>query len=43
MESWPPGMPKEEIYLASVDEQSAEAMSRLAQLMETAGVSKQRL
>jgi glycogen debranching enzyme len=33
VESWPPGMPKKEIYLASLDEQSAEAMSRLAQAM----------
>ncbi len=33
VESWPPGMPKREIYMAALDEQTAEAMSRLAQLM----------
>lgn len=30
VESWPKGMPKEEIYLASIDQQSATAMARLA-------------
>ncbi|MBV8865972.1 MAG: glycogen debranching protein [Acidobacteriaceae bacterium] len=30
VESWPQGMPKEEVYLAAVDQQSAAAMSRLA-------------
>jgi hypothetical protein len=30
VESWPPGMPHQEIYLAALDQQSAEAMSRLA-------------
>ena len=34
VESWPTGMPKEEIYLAAIDEQSAEAMSHLAGLMQ---------
>ncbi len=33
VESWPPGMPKKEIYLACVDQQASEAMSRLAQAM----------
>ena len=33
VESWPPGMPKKEIYLAALDQQSAEAMSHLAGLM----------
>jgi hypothetical protein len=33
VESWPPGMPKREIYMVAMDEQSAEAMSSLAQLM----------
>ena len=33
VESWPPGMPKEEIYLASLDRQSSSAVSRLAGLM----------
>ena len=30
VESWPPGMPHQEIYLAALDQQSAHAMSRLA-------------
>ncbi|MBV9303004.1 MAG: glycogen debranching protein [Acidobacteriaceae bacterium] len=30
VESWPPAMPHQEIYLAALDQQSAEAMSRLA-------------
>ncbi len=34
VESWPPGMPHQELYLAALDQQSAEAMSRLAALME---------
>jgi glycogen debranching enzyme len=33
VESWPPGMPHQEIYLASLDQQSAEAISRLAQFL----------
>jgi Mannosylglycerate hydrolase MGH1-like glycoside hydrolase domain len=33
VESWPQGMPKEEIYLASLDQQSATAMAHLAALM----------
>ena len=33
VESWPPGMPKEEIYLAALDEQSADALSHLALMM----------
>ncbi len=33
VESWPPGMPHQEIYLAALDEQSAEAMSRLASVI----------
>src|SRR5262252_6005277 len=32
VESWPPGMPHQEIYLAALDQQSADAMSRLAGL-----------
>ncbi len=32
VESWPPTMPQEEIYLAALDKQSAEAMSHLAGL-----------
>ena len=30
VESWPPGMPHQEIYLAALDQQSADSMSRLA-------------
>ncbi len=33
VEAWPPGMPHQEIYLAALDQQSAEAMSHLAALM----------
>jgi len=33
VESWPPGMPNQEIYLAALDQESAEAYSRLATLM----------
>lgn len=33
VESWPPGMPHQEMYLAALDQQSAEALSRLASLM----------
>lgn len=33
VESWPPTMPEEEIYLAALDEQSNEAMSQLASIM----------
>ena len=33
VESWPPTMPEEEIYLAALDEQSSEAMSQLASMM----------
>ncbi len=36
VESWPPGMPHQEIYLAALDQQSADAMSRLAALMNDA-------
>ncbi|HEX6895237.1 MAG TPA: glycogen debranching protein [Bryobacteraceae bacterium] len=33
VESWPPGMPHQEIYLAALDEQSAEAISEMARWM----------
>lgn len=33
VESWPPGMPYQEIYLAALDQQSAEAISHLATIM----------
>jgi len=32
VESWPPGMPHQEVYLAALDQQSADSMSRLAAL-----------
>ncbi len=34
VESWPPGMPHQEIYLAALDQQSADAISRLAAWMK---------
>ncbi len=39
VESWPPGMPHQELYLAALDQQSAEAYSRLATLMNRAADS----
>ena len=33
VESWPPTMPHQEIYLAALDQQGTEAISRLARLM----------
>lgn len=33
VESWPPGMPHQEIYLAALDQQSAQAMADLAGLL----------
>ncbi len=39
VESWPPGMPHQEIYLAALDQQSADAMSHLAGLMKDAALS----
>ncbi len=33
VESWPPGMPHQEIYLAALDQQSAAAVSHLAHVM----------
>ncbi len=39
VESWPPGMPHQELYLAALDQQSAEAYSRLASLMNQAAES----
>jgi glycogen debranching enzyme len=39
VESWPPGMPNQEIYLAALDQQSAESYSRLAVLMNDAEAS----
>jgi hypothetical protein len=34
VESWPNGMPYQEMYLASLDQQSAGSMARLAEIME---------
>jgi len=39
VESWPQGMPKQEIYLAVLDEQASGAMGRLAALMGDASLS----
>jgi hypothetical protein len=36
VESWPPGMPHQESYLAALDQQSAESISRLAALLQDA-------
>jgi hypothetical protein len=38
VESWPQGMPKEEIYLAALDQQSCAAMAQLASLMGDASL-----
>jgi glycogen debranching enzyme len=34
VESWPPGMPHQEMYLAALDQQSSDSVSRLASLMK---------
>ncbi len=34
VESWPPGMPYQEVYLAALDQQSAGAMAKLARIMK---------
>jgi len=40
VESWPQGMPQQEIYLAALDQQSASSMSELALMMgDTAGAA----
>jgi glycogen debranching enzyme len=39
VESWPPGMPNQELYLAALDQQCAEAFSRLATLTNHASES----
>ncbi len=36
MESWPSGMPHQEIYLAALDEQASAAYARLARIMNKA-------
>ncbi len=40
VESWPPGMPHQEIYLAAMDQQSSQAMSRLASHMNDDALSE---
>jgi hypothetical protein len=40
VESWPPGMPKQEIYLALLDQQGSAAMAQMAKLLED-GVAAQ--
>lgn len=40
VESWPPGMPHQEIYLAALDQQSCTAMSHLAALMNDQPLAK---
>ncbi len=39
VESWPPGMPHQEMYLAALDQQSAGAMARLAALMNDSALA----
>ncbi len=43
VESWKPKMPDQEIYLAALDQQSAEAMAELAKLMNEDELSAQAL
>jgi glycogen debranching enzyme len=40
VESWPQGMPKQEIYLAALDEQASGAMARLAELVGDKSLSE---
>ncbi|HKW99991.1 MAG TPA: hypothetical protein VJN43_19780 [Bryobacteraceae bacterium] len=40
VESWPPGMPHQEIYLAALDQQSCAAMAHLASLMHDPGLAQ---
>ena len=39
VESWPPGMPKQEVYLALLDEQASRAMSDLATLLGSSDIA----
>ena len=39
VESWPPGMPKQEIYLALLDEQASRAMAELSDLLGDAATA----
>lgn len=40
VESWPPKMPDQELYLAALDQQSCESMSRLARAMGDAALAE---
>lgn len=40
VESWPPGMPQQEIYLALLDQQASSAMAKLAQILGDSAVSE---
>ncbi len=40
VESWPPGMPHQEVYLAALDEQASGAMARLSTRMGKADVAQ---
>ncbi|MGI8772427.1 MAG: amylo-alpha-1,6-glucosidase [Acidobacteriaceae bacterium] len=40
VESWPPAMPHQEIYLAALDQQASGAMARLSQHMDNGDVAK---
>lgn len=40
VESWPPGMPKQEIYMALLDQQASHAMSDLARIAGDAALSE---
>jgi len=41
VESWPPGMPHQEIYLAALDQQASTAMSELARVTGHTEIAKQ--
>ena len=41
VESWPPGMPHQEIYVAALDQQASSAMAHLAQSVGHADIAKQ--
>lgn len=40
VESWPPGMPHQELYLAALDQQSCAAMATMANALSEAGLAK---
>ena len=40
VESWPPTMPQEEIYMAALDQQSNDAVAHLAELMQDSELSQ---